>query len=169
VLLLAGAAGGYFQTSGGDASVLLRLKEDYDGAEPAASSVAATNLLRLAALMPKGGKKHPLRAYVTSCPGVWSTVGTVTKWEGSPNTINSKPERHALCAYVTSCAIWDSNQLPTHSLAVNCVVWSYPLLLHGGGHVSHGLKHTRATTVHVLSVRFCRGHELRVVQYVSCQ
>lgn len=53
--LLPGAAGGYFQTSGGDASVLLRLKEDYDGAEPAASSVAATNLLRLAALLPQGG------------------------------------------------------------------------------------------------------------------
>jgi hypothetical protein len=35
--------------------VLLRLKEDYDGAEPAASSVAATNLIRLAALMPEGG------------------------------------------------------------------------------------------------------------------
>jgi hypothetical protein len=35
--------------------VLLRLKEDYDGAEPAASSVAAANLLRLAALLPTGG------------------------------------------------------------------------------------------------------------------
>jgi uncharacterized protein YyaL (SSP411 family) len=48
-------AGGYFQTSGSDASVLLRLKEDYDGAEPAASSVAAMNLIRLAALLPQGG------------------------------------------------------------------------------------------------------------------
>jgi hypothetical protein len=47
--------GGYFQTSGSDASVLLRLKEDYDGAEPAASSVAAMNLIRLAALLPQGG------------------------------------------------------------------------------------------------------------------
>lgn len=58
MLLLAATAGGYFQTSGGDASVLLRLKEDYDGAEPAASSVAATNLIRLAALMPEGGGCH---------------------------------------------------------------------------------------------------------------
>lgn len=45
----------YFQTSGADPSVLLRLKEDYDGAEPAASSVAAINLMRLAALLPNGG------------------------------------------------------------------------------------------------------------------
>jgi uncharacterized protein YyaL (SSP411 family) len=40
--------GGYFSTSGEDKSVFLRIKDDNDGAEPAASSVAALNLLRLA-------------------------------------------------------------------------------------------------------------------------
>jgi uncharacterized protein len=40
--------GGYFTTSGEDSSVLLRMKDDNDSAEPAASSVAALNLLRLA-------------------------------------------------------------------------------------------------------------------------
>src|SRR5438477_417679 len=39
--------GGYFGTSGKDESVFLRLKDDNDSAEPAASSVAALNLLRL--------------------------------------------------------------------------------------------------------------------------
>jgi uncharacterized protein YyaL (SSP411 family) len=39
--------GGYFSTSGKDQSVFLRMKDDNDGAEPAASSVAALNLLRL--------------------------------------------------------------------------------------------------------------------------
>src|SRR5207249_3001970 len=39
--------GGYFSTSGNDQSVFLRIKDDNDGAEPAASSVAALNLLRL--------------------------------------------------------------------------------------------------------------------------
>src|SRR4030095_16351016 len=39
--------GGYFSTSGKDQSVFLRIKDDNDGAEPAASSVAALNLLRL--------------------------------------------------------------------------------------------------------------------------
>jgi uncharacterized protein len=40
--------GGYFSTSGKDASVVLRMKDDNDSAEPAASSIAALNLLRLA-------------------------------------------------------------------------------------------------------------------------
>jgi len=39
--------GGYFSTSGTDESVFLRMKDDNDGAEPAASSVAALNLWRL--------------------------------------------------------------------------------------------------------------------------
>ena len=39
--------GGYFSTSGKDKSVVLRMKDDNDSAEPAASSVAALNLLRL--------------------------------------------------------------------------------------------------------------------------
>jgi uncharacterized protein YyaL (SSP411 family) len=41
---------GWFSTTGTDQSVLLRLKEDYDGAEPAASSVSVLNLLTLAHL-----------------------------------------------------------------------------------------------------------------------
>jgi uncharacterized protein YyaL (SSP411 family) len=45
--------GGWFNTTGQDASVLLRLKEDYDGAEPAASSIGVLNLLALAHLSPK--------------------------------------------------------------------------------------------------------------------
>src|SRR5216110_3174258 len=40
--------GGYFSTSGKDESVFLRIKDDNDSAEPAASSIAALNLLRLA-------------------------------------------------------------------------------------------------------------------------
>jgi uncharacterized protein len=41
-------SGGYFSGTGNDPSILLRLKENNDSAEPAASSVAAVNLLRLA-------------------------------------------------------------------------------------------------------------------------
>jgi uncharacterized protein YyaL (SSP411 family) len=41
---------GWFSTTGTDPSVLLRMKEDYDGAEPAPSSVSAFNLLSLAHL-----------------------------------------------------------------------------------------------------------------------
>ncbi|MEW6517887.1 MAG: thioredoxin domain-containing protein [Thermodesulfobacteriota bacterium] len=42
------AGGGFFETTDQDASLLLRMKADYDSAEPAANSVAALNLLRLA-------------------------------------------------------------------------------------------------------------------------
>jgi uncharacterized protein YyaL (SSP411 family) len=44
--------GGWFSTTGKDPSVLLRLKEEYDGAEPAASSVAVLSLLTLSHLTP---------------------------------------------------------------------------------------------------------------------
>ncbi|MGE5213421.1 MAG: thioredoxin domain-containing protein [Nitrospirota bacterium] len=39
--------GGYFSSSGRDKNVFVRMKDDNDGAEPAASSIAALNLLRL--------------------------------------------------------------------------------------------------------------------------
>ena len=42
--------GGWFSTTGADPSVLLRMKEDYDGAEPSPSSVSALNVLTLAHL-----------------------------------------------------------------------------------------------------------------------
>jgi hypothetical protein len=42
--------GGWFSTTGEDSSVLLRLKEEYDGAEPSASSLAVLNLLTLSHL-----------------------------------------------------------------------------------------------------------------------
>jgi hypothetical protein len=40
--------GGFFQTDGRDASVIVRTKEDYDGAEPSGNSMAVLLLLRLA-------------------------------------------------------------------------------------------------------------------------
>jgi len=44
-------SGGWFSTTGKDAAVLLRMKEDYDGAEPTASSVSVLNLLVLSHLL----------------------------------------------------------------------------------------------------------------------
>ncbi|MDP1570482.1 MAG: thioredoxin domain-containing protein [Vicinamibacterales bacterium] len=52
--------GAWFSTTGDDPSVLLRMKEDYDGAEPAPSSVAVMNLVMLAHL--SGGAPERARA-----------------------------------------------------------------------------------------------------------
>ncbi len=43
--------GGYFSEQAGAADILLRMKEDYDGAEPSPNSVAALNLQRLAQIL----------------------------------------------------------------------------------------------------------------------
>ncbi|MCS6953274.1 MAG: thioredoxin domain-containing protein [Bryobacterales bacterium] len=42
--------GAFFSTAEGDSSLVLRMKDDYDGAEPSGNSIAALNLLRLAAI-----------------------------------------------------------------------------------------------------------------------
>ena len=57
------AQGGYFTTAVDDNSVPLRLKEDYDGAEPSANSVSALNLLRLSEIT--GEEKFSIRAEET--------------------------------------------------------------------------------------------------------
>ncbi len=57
------AHGGWFSTTGADPSVLLRMKEEYDGAEPAASSVAVLNLLMLAHLT--GSSEYESRVAAT--------------------------------------------------------------------------------------------------------
>jgi uncharacterized protein YyaL (SSP411 family) len=55
--------GGYFTSAAGDESVLVRMKEDNDGAEPAPSSIAAGNLLRLAQI--RGSRAFRERAEKT--------------------------------------------------------------------------------------------------------
>jgi uncharacterized protein YyaL (SSP411 family) len=55
--------GGYFSTSGKDKSLVLRMKDDNDSAEPAASSVSALNLLRLVQI--RGEKRWQERAEKT--------------------------------------------------------------------------------------------------------
>ena len=52
------AGAGWFSTTGRDPSVLLRMKEDYDGAEPTASSMAVMNLLMLSHLVDEVSESH---------------------------------------------------------------------------------------------------------------
>jgi uncharacterized protein len=50
------ASGGWFSTTGSDPAVLLRMKDDYDGAEPTAGSVSVLNLLTLEHLAPDAAR-----------------------------------------------------------------------------------------------------------------
>jgi hypothetical protein len=46
-----GRGKGFFDTSGNDGTILVRLKEQYDGAEPSGNSVSAMNLIRLSRMI----------------------------------------------------------------------------------------------------------------------
>ena len=70
--------GGWFSTTGTDASVLVRMKEDHDGAEPSATSVGAGNLLLLAHLT---GDDATVRA---AGRAIASTAGMLT---GMPRAV----------------------------------------------------------------------------------
>jgi len=43
-------SGGFFSTSGDDPNLVMRIKDDYDGAEPSGNALAALDLLRLASI-----------------------------------------------------------------------------------------------------------------------
>jgi uncharacterized protein YyaL (SSP411 family) len=64
-----GSSGGWFSTTGQDPTVLMRMKEDYDGAEPSPSAVGAWNLLTLAHLTSdseyRSKADHVFRAFGT--------------------------------------------------------------------------------------------------------
>ena len=66
------AGGGYFNSAADDANLVLRLKDDYDGAEPTAGSVTAMNLLRLAGMAGgEGERKTRALRTITSLRGQW--------------------------------------------------------------------------------------------------
>ena len=77
-LFLDSSHGGYFNSAAGAADVILRLKEDYDGAEPAPSSVAAMNLFRLAGLL--GRDDWRARAFAT-------IEALRAQWSGAPHAL----------------------------------------------------------------------------------
>jgi uncharacterized protein YyaL (SSP411 family) len=56
--LFADPRGGYFSTEEGATDILFRMKEDHDGAEPSANSIAAMNLARLARIFDRKEFQH---------------------------------------------------------------------------------------------------------------
>jgi hypothetical protein len=61
--------GGWFSTTGADPTVLLRMKDDYDGAEPSPTSVAALNALTLAHLTGEAAYAERAAAAIRSFGG----------------------------------------------------------------------------------------------------
>lgn len=68
------AKGGYFNSRADDATVIVRLKEDHDGAEPSANSVAALNLLRLDAMTGLPGARERALKTIEALRPQWSRV-----------------------------------------------------------------------------------------------
>jgi uncharacterized protein YyaL (SSP411 family) len=63
-LLLEDEAGGFFTSMHEDASSLIRMKDDYDGAEPSGNSVALMNLVRLHRITGRGEFESSARRLV---------------------------------------------------------------------------------------------------------
>ncbi len=67
--IFAAPEGGYYSASGNDPTILLQLKEDYDGAEPSPNSIAALNLMRLGEMTGRAEfdelAKKTIRAFAT--------------------------------------------------------------------------------------------------------
>jgi uncharacterized protein YyaL (SSP411 family) len=69
-------AGNYFSSAAGDSLVAIRMKEDYDGAEPSANSVSAHNLLRLARMLNDGGLEARARGVIAAASATLQRVPT---------------------------------------------------------------------------------------------
>ncbi|MDO8543673.1 MAG: thioredoxin domain-containing protein [Opitutaceae bacterium] len=92
------AAGGYFNSAANDASIVLRLKEDYDGAEPAPSSVAALNLLRLAAMLNDDARRERGRATLVAFQSQWGRAAHAVPQMLCALELALEPPRHVVLA-----------------------------------------------------------------------
>jgi uncharacterized protein YyaL (SSP411 family) len=68
--------GGYFSSAAGDPLVPIRLKEDYDGAEPSANSISALNLLRFAQMLHDEDFETRARQILSACRQALDRVPT---------------------------------------------------------------------------------------------
>ncbi len=92
------ARGGYFNSAEGDPTIVLRLKEDYDGAEPAPSSVAALNLFRLAAMLNRNEWRDRGRATLEAFRAQWTRTPPALPQMLCAIELALEPPRHAVIA-----------------------------------------------------------------------
>ena len=115
--------GGWFNTTGADPSVILRMKEDYDGAEPAPSSISVLNLLMLGHLT---GEAELFERIDTTLKMFGPRIGQVAR--AVPMMMAALSTYHAKVAQVVvvgprsdpgtrriSCASWPRNTIRSRS------------------------------------------------------
>ena len=90
--------GGYFNSAANDASIVLRLKEDYDGAEPAPSSVAAMNLLRLGGLWHDENLRARGRRTIEALRAQWTRAPQALPQMLCALELALEPPRHVVLA-----------------------------------------------------------------------
>ncbi|XP_076824594.1 spermatogenesis-associated protein 20-like isoform X2 [Clavelina lepadiformis] len=127
--------GGYFSVDQSDSSILLRMKEDQDGAEPSANSVSALNLLRLSAYLnqPKLQEQSEnvfkafsdrLRKAPFALPEMAS--GLLWLWKGHKQIVVSGPEdsdvTKSFVMYIDSKFLPFKIIVPSNKLSKNGVV-----------------------------------------------
>ena len=124
-LFLDAAAGGYFANAAGDASVLLRLKEENDIAEPSANSSAVRNLARLGTLLHQEDKLALARrtagafgAQLERAPLAMPQMLASAAWlDGSPKQILIQGERATPATQRLLTEVW-SRFIPRRSLVL---------------------------------------------------
>jgi len=103
------AAGAFFSSAADAADVILRVKEDYDGAEPSGNSIAVRNLLRLAAITGREdlaeSAARALRAFgsrLTHVPVAIPQMLVACEWltEGPREIVIAGPDSAALVEIV---------------------------------------------------------------------
>jgi uncharacterized protein YyaL (SSP411 family) len=90
--------GGYYNSAAGDAEIVLRLKEDYDGAEPAPSSVAAMNLLRLGGMLNREDWRARGRSCIDAFRAQWTRAPQALPQMLCALELALEPPRHAIIA-----------------------------------------------------------------------
>jgi len=89
------AVGGYFTAEAGDANILVRLKEDQDGAEPSGNSVAVANLVKLSVLLDQREYRNKAGSILTLFgdrlkkipPSIPEMVSSLLLYEDSPTEV----------------------------------------------------------------------------------
>jgi len=124
--LFAVPGGAYYGSSGEDPSLRIRMVEDHDGAEPAASSVAAHNLLRFARLLDDPVRRNRAEEVIGAFGSTAGNVPTGMPWLLAAWLDQSRePVRVVLCGSEAERAAFAS-AIGTHYLPGAVVIHAVP-------------------------------------------